>query len=141
MKTNNLIKILLLSTLILSCSSNENSNEENTNNSTSSNSIIGKWIWTTKIANGISTPANPSINGCPRNYIEFKEDNTSVEVHYNSEDNCSMKSYTRGNYVKEGNTIKYPPSTTDNEEILELTNEKMKLLRHDGTITVFEKKP
>jgi hypothetical protein len=141
MKKNNPIKIvfILLSSLVLSCSSNENSNEEGINNPTS-NSIIGKWIWTSRIKDGITTPANPSTNGCPRNYIEFKENNTYVEVHYNPDNNCSIKSYPGGNYVKKENIIKYPPSTTSDEEIIELTKEKMKLLDKYGVITLYEKK-
>lgn len=81
------------------------------------NDIIGKWILTGLVADGIEMSAE-EIGG--KNWIEFREDGTATFIFAETEDN--------GRYEVRGNTIIDPDNEGSGKMIIhELTSRKLKI--------------
>lgn len=103
--------------ILSSCSSDDDSSKNA--------SIVGKWTFdTTIINNGIPIPYDDH-EVCGKDYLEFKSDNTFVEIDVWD---CELDVVDYGTYSKTNNQLMImSEGETYLAEIIELTNSKLKI--------------
>lgn len=140
MKTRIIIAITtFLSLITIGCD-----NSDNNNGSDSSVSLVGKWnaykVGTIVAGQEILTNPPQNEDGCEKDYIEFKADNTLIAGDYDSSESpCQLRTQA-GTYTRSGNTIvTVIDGTNRTEQILNLTATELKVKDETGAIAVFTK--
>ena len=132
MKKTILTTLISLVVILISSCSKDSNNENNTNQN---NSLIGKWEFFSTTENGVThDDYNPF--GCSRSFLEYKDNNTMTENHFNNIPSpCNIHIYPN-NYTFDGTTIKiiYSSTSSFNSTVLTLNSTTLVTSTYGGSV-------